>query len=576
MDLQARSLSNDERTLSLPFTIEYSQPSRTGGDKEVLAVHININAHYKYGTRWKAAFKEIEAIMRASGVNDTILEIHDEDRVYQPQYKSVREDLLRCIYARLESSWKFLSLYEVGRASDLKQPTVVLLVDPLAKRRWSELLEELKQIMLDSIDQDSTLGEVLPVEIIPGKWSELPSNTKWKGFWDRAINPPRQGTSIGVQGRQEAGLSEGTHRGFLTISNAVAPPSAAFDLNSSRPCAQTEGDLPAANVQYLAQQDCNESIKSGKRHLKSYGARLSEAEAEEKESRAKADSTSHTLARLQECTQGYRDMVHTVKQQINQVEQIPVNLGRTILASQHYAFVETTALPHAIDNTLPEVSLVHACADPEELGLKKPVMYIAMDDNIKRFENVIPGKFYFKQGRTTSITSGICNGVEAWFRPGTRPVDWSRTCTDVVSPSSASHSDNTTNSIPNPKPASPLPCYKAIHTIHNAPIVAEPPHIYIPKPHSPFCDAGDNGALVLNRRGELAGLLWGSMESWCGPPSMQNSQTHWAGAGMVDDIQDVMLSMGREVGWGEEGEKEGVLRLYGQDDEPLERTIYTH
>ena len=159
---------------------------------------------------------------------------------------------------------------------------------------------------------------------------------------------------------------KGTHRGFLTISNAVAPPSAAFDLNSSRPCAQTEGDLPAANVQYFAQQDCNESIKSGKRHLKSYGARLSEAEAEEKESRAKGDSTSHTPARLQECTQGYRDMVHTVKQQINQVEQMPVNLGRTILASQHYAFVETTALPHAIDNTLPEVSLVHACADPEE------------------------------------------------------------------------------------------------------------------------------------------------------------------------------------------------------------------
>lgn len=85
----------------------------------------------------------------------------------------------------------------------------------------------------------------------------------------------------------------------------------------------------------------------------------------------------------------------------------------------------------------------------------------------------MPGEWYFKCGRTTDITAGICNGVEVNcpYKGKEGPQ-----CTEEYAIMGKKQKGKREEDVA-------------------------------------FCEAGDSGAYVFNARGELCGLLYGSFSA---------------------------------------------------------------
>lgn len=57
---------------------------------------------------------------------------------------------------------------------------------------------------------------------------------------------------------------------------------------------------------------------------------------------------------------------------------------------------------------------------------------------------------------------------------------------------------------------------------------------------SPFMKVGDSGSFVLDVEGRVCGLLYGSLDGFCGPP---DSGDYYVGAGLVMDLPDLSKSI---------------------------------
>ncbi|KAL8735420.1 MAG: hypothetical protein Q9166_000966 [cf. Caloplaca sp. 2 TL-2023] len=555
-------------------------------DIEQLALHIVVDAQDKQSTlRWQEASQTMEQTLRDHDLYNMTVEIQDPERTYQPSwfpiqsghkavpfYESIRSELLKCVYDVLELDWELMCLFEVGRTYASRQATVVILVRPFATGHWPTLIDNLQYIIKTAMASQSIKKSTLPIEISPGNWSELPpvpTERPGQSFWIETGDPPRYGTSIGVRGEQGGGSLGGfftmkgptrNHTGFLTNSHVVVPPSTANASAISQynwyglPYGSKDNPAARTEVQYFAVKDCVASINDGQRQIESLQSQLCElTRTEQRDAERGVVLPSHRQNRVNATKTRLQQEINSGLAKYVRAKQLPKKLGTTVLASGRrvtedlktldYAFVECSRLGSCVPPS--QENFEAAKAAPSHFGLD---LALTLPPKYHAFSNIQKDKWYYKNGRTTGLTGGICNGVDAWIRP-TEPhtlfdaalnvrktQKYNRACEYDAETGKPVYTDN------KEEVKEPQQYYYAREwVILNAQIQAG--QISFQKE---FCDQGDSGSLVANHRGEVAGLLWGSITGYVGPPG---GQSRYTGVGMVSDIDDVKNSIRTDLGW---------------------------
>lgn len=138
-------------------------------------------------------------------------------------------------------------------------------------------------------------------------------------------------------------------------------------------------------------------------------------------------------------------------------------------------------------------------------------IYSAVDNPpsyAQRFASLEPGRWYFKMGRTTDITTGICHGIE---------VDINRT--------EETRFDELGAEVKLEKrPTRELMILDKQTYWANV---------------RPFCQSGDSGSFVFNHRGRVAGLMYGEFSGLRGQSIK---------GGLVTSMDEVLASIKAKTG----------------------------
>ena len=561
--------------------------------------------------RWSAARRDITKDLGDNGLSELEVEIQDHARHYQPSlfpihpdnkavalYKSVREELLMRIHGSIGPKWQLLSVFEVGRTASSKKATVVVMVSPLTEGDWSILKASLEAVIRR---EQGKFGISLQVEIMPGSCRAMPASPHddleegeqepdmpGQSFMDDYNTHPRHGTGIGVQGKRGGGTLGGffrmesstkTHIGFLTNSHVVAPPRTAPEK------VRTEYDFQGLQykappghpgrtwVQYFAVKDVEATIAEAIATIESLRGQIAEEENLERTREERGRSTQDTRANLDATRAQLRQSIQATEESLSSARKMPRLYGRTVLASGRaltsdlktldYAFVETSAIG---DTRLPDPSSFNrAKASPKCLGFSKA---LSLPPKYTQFSNIRPGEWYFKVGRTTDLTSGICNGVEAWTRPAKQHTLFNakggleavrKTGRKLKTEMGELEKEHTIERLVYGENGKPVEMegeeglyYASEWVIVNGSV--DPLSV---QTQENFCASGDSGSLIIDILGRVAGLLWGDLRGFCGAATRMQP---YIGAGMVTDIDDVKSFMKGALGWPKSSNVD-VLRL---------------
>lgn len=355
-----------------------------------------------------------------------------------------------------------------------------------------------------------------------------------------------------------------SHTGFLTNSHVVAPPSSSpsgaileFDLLglSYRAMANNHG---RTRLGYFAGKDIDATLAHGARRIKQLEARITSTESTEKTYDERGTLTAQKKADLIADKDTFKQLIREIKETVQATTAMPRVLGRTILASGRalttdlrtldYAFVEgpcgSTRLPPRVDFDL-------AKALPENLGVDDGLNFLE-GSSYRGFSSIEKGRWYFKNGRTTGLTGGICNGVETWVKPAHRHTLWDSKgrVVRIRRGGKLLHYDKATERLKYGADGKALETeghdffdYASEWVIVNGSI--DP---ISQRTQEQYCNQGDSGSLIIDADGKVAGLLWGDLRGWCGP---EHRQYPYVGAGLVTDINDVMAAMKMALGWPE-------------------------
>ena len=187
--------------------------------------------------------------------------------------------------------------------------------------------------------------------------------------------------------------------------------------------------------------------------------------------------------------------------------------GRTL----DWAFVESEIFGTGDANMLPPRANF-AKLEPKAYGDMKA---FALPTKLQGLSGIEKGRWYFKCGRTTGLTAGICNGTEAYI-----VATEDRYLLDA---------GGTMNKIAGPGYLNELVIINAKGGKTSQ------------LSQEPFCQHGDSGSLIVDAAGDVAGLLWGEVTGCCGP--VMNTSTReraggqYANAGLVTDIRDVVKAL---------------------------------
>ncbi|KAL9601262.1 MAG: hypothetical protein Q9219_002667 [cf. Caloplaca sp. 3 TL-2023] len=557
-----------------------------GGEIPIPVVRIIVDAQRGNPLQsWSAGRRDLMALLDRKGYpGDVQVEIVDPDRHYQPSlfpvhhknpavaaYKAMRHTLLARIRAAIEPHWAVLSLFNIGRTSNLMKPTVVLMVNPLATHDWSILRASLESIIHQ---HNSRIG----LEIMPGRFRKSPPNDPSRqgiSFWDDMDAPLRHGMSIGVDGETGGGTLGGffhmrsptkVHKGFLTNSHVVAPPSSASEAEIREydffglPYNSSPNNAGRTWIQYFAKKDCDATSSHGRMEVEAVRAAIDTEREQEGQREERGIATDQTRAAFHFRLQRLRQRLASARQTLARADRLPTLLGRTVLASGRqvtpnmktldYAFVETSK---TYNMEFPSPAIFNALkARPSDHGLKLTLLLPPKPDS---FSKIQPSTYYFKNGRTTGLTSGICNGVEAWTKPTETHTlfDARGRVVKIHKAGRKFKLDDNGRLIYDPVDHTPVEepdevWYAPEWVILNATIDAG----QISK-QKDFSDLEDSGSLLYDHMGNNGGLLWGTLEGFCGPLV---DEARCVGAGMVTDIEEVRLAMKVALGWPQDADVE--------------------
>ncbi|KAL2222884.1 hypothetical protein M432DRAFT_644244 [Thermoascus aurantiacus ATCC 26904] len=380
---------------------------------------------------------------------------------------------------------------------------------------------------------------------------------------------PIMGVSIGVasegdgNGKEEGGGGAGTLGGFVTLKigdtiyKGILTSYSAVRSSSSK--ASTHADRHGSSqtrtrVHYLATKDVKETKEDMERLLKALTQRLDKLR-QEKHNREIAQRTK-PLPDLDDKINDTQAMIDSCLKMLNKVRDMPRELGEVLVSSSgksvdgkhilDWAFVELSSCGQQRDgdqifrpNILPRVP---ESQHPHVHTRDQWQYYIGAGFPARGFRQIITGARYFKCGRTTEITAGVCNGVEAYVH-----CRWSDSDSNAEADCLRYNDDDLHNR--NKVTTKRLSSESSNHCHHYTSefiILSKKQKTWIDgTPYSQqtsFCAPGDSGSLIIHQDGSICGLLYGEVTGWCGPGD-DDTGNLYVGAGVVSCMSKVMASI---------------------------------
>lgn len=551
---------------------EQSKPGYPGGDALINTLRVLVDVEDHVSTNnWSKARRALSKMLYDRGFETSIVEILDPARTtalrlfpISPNnplisvYESFREKLIEEVTRSLGNLWTTLCLFSAHRPSQEPAIAVVISIRPRTACDWLVLRSKLEHIIhlefqVKKIAQSSSS---IDIEFAPGNWSMLEPDKEKSGicFASDVLQHPKLGTSIGVKGEQGCGTLGGffrlrcgsdLHHGFLTSYQVVAPPESApktvkvvADLYGTRYRQGPANDATKTSVHYFAVKDveasmtdCDEIISSSRTVHNNIEAEILKRQQFGLEPKPNLDHRKASA--LKEERKSRLDQ--------EKLQQLPIKLGNVLVSSGRTWSVHKRILDWALvamddspvnrdiwkssaKNQLPPHREAHGMYKhlPDAYGMKDN-RYLPGDppSSIDGFSQLERGQWYFKVGRTTGITTGICHGTKIILNTsGTHELTSVRTKYDG------------SGKCPGPtKPAGFSEEYLILNSKHGTHAAEQ----------NGFCQTGDSGSLIINGRGEVAGLLFAMYSSQTGALNQQEGWYH--GAGIATTMPDVLESI---------------------------------
>jgi hypothetical protein len=518
---------------------DISKPGYPGGEAPVTTFRVLYAFSAAIPRVIGPAKDEIYDFLQANKIYGVEVEIVHLDLCFRPSlfaispqdptvtaYEASREKILGLLQEHLRSSWKSLCLFYVGRTREKAQPTIVIMVKPRAFFDWSELESKIR-VALGS-------GHEINVEFLPGELGMLPEQEdNGVSFLDRMApdGRPEMGCSIGVVGEVGGGTMGGfltltlggfTHRGFMTNYHVIRPCSNANEAIIKK--ADRFGSSPFAtdethcDVLYLAVKDRQATLQQANETLTETRDQLRNLE-QARQSREIAMARIPPGLQMQIDDAKNRIVSYENKQAA--VQAMPEVLGKVLVSSGNvlfnnrivdWAFVELDdQVADAIfqANKMPDIP---ASKRPNQYGLSGSLM-ISTGQPLTEFGELVKGEYYFKVGRTTGLTTGICNGVKThchWDDDERVRYDERGNQVDMAP-------DITEE-------------YILVRQSLGQGVLEQ----------DAFCKPGDSGSFIIDRFGRICGLLYGAAKAFNGPPGREEFYFY---AGLAMTIPDVLKTI---------------------------------
>ena len=528
-----------------------------GGDKPrmTLVIHVDVQDNM-LTTSWSAARRDIKDLLDEHGLTEIEVEIVDPQRFYQPSlfatspvgpnaelYRRARDDLLAVVRERLGEQWTSMSMYQVGRTAQRCSDALVITVKPWTEHDWLILRTMLKQTMRQHGSYEDQIG----IEIFPGGWSNPDcSEPVGKSFVSNFNQSPRMGCSVGIEDQKGSGSLGGffklhwdrqVYNGFLTNSHVVKPDFSkenekAFqelDEQGLEPNTTPKKHVGRTVIEYFSSDDTKASLIDALEQIEIRNQRKQQLikEIEEREMIGKNPNQAKIALQRTESFLAQSESALTA------LKAMPRRLGITTLASGRginhegqlldYAFVACFPDPTGSDAPVYfNFDKGHFLKPTHTIGANSPKYHepelkdsydIPPGSKIEDTSKIEAGQWYCKIGRTSGFTTGICNGFESYIN-GLLPR-WIRGENGKYVKQEGTYS-------------------KELVIINSKKGL---PHVLF---QEHFSEPGDSGSLVIDSRGRVAGLLFGSLHGEVGPLSGEQGSKSYARAGLVTSIDAIL------------------------------------
>ena len=553
LEPKIRSILKNHSMEENTFHFGVSWVSKRGypeGGTRSLTLIIYMDQAFPSKSSWAHARDDLRTMFSAEGLGSIHVEIFDRKRAFMPwllplkpddravrTYEALRKYLLQVVEESLSNHWVAMSLFGLGSRSGSVKSALVILVQPETIRDWTDISSRLRTIWPDS---DISIEFLPALEFLPG----IITQSKGISLDSKLTRHPHMGSSIGGEHEEfGAGTLGGhvilkrngiKHYGVLTNHHVVRPLSATketIDELDQHGYGLSHSHFTTL-MQYPAIKDHKASQERIEASIINYANEFKATEAKLKAFEITGQEPPETLLDYLNMAE---DALKEAKERKELVNQLPIMLGKALYSSGQaisskntildWAFVELNDVQTFPErpNKLPNANVAGLDGKLSDFFELQGVSYNvsnAHPDHARYFSTIEKGKWYFKIGRSSGITAGVCHGTEMEVaRKG--QIRWSERGEQITL------GTNSTSEL----------------VIIGKSRLSYEPDVEIAVPET-FALDGDAGSFVFDKYGEVAGLLYGSFAF---PGSDNRLQTN---AGLVTSMDEVLESIKAKT-WGE-------------------------
>ncbi|KGO73685.1 hypothetical protein PITC_031150 [Penicillium italicum] len=337
-----------------------------------------------------------------------------------------KDEIVRVLDETLGNKWQLVCPFNVGKDSQSARPALVIGVLPSTKANWYQLQAHLKHRLTSRIPPVFT-----DIEFLPGKLSLLGDDDA-VSFRDRVKGPRdiQMGYSIGIRGDNNAGTLGGfvevtydgkTHRGLLTNYHVVRPSRPHDYLDTiDRQGISPLSPVPlqeVITVESLARIDRDYTLTAFDNQLQALERQKSQVADSIRERQLIGDAPRASSQQQLEAIETWKRNLIATRPVIQAMPQVLGDVhsasGRLVHGGRviDWAFVELT--PDAEErffraNRMPEVPRNQR---PRSSPSGPDPALVAAGTRLDEFSSLQEDTYYVKQGRSTEVTGGVCNGV---------------------------------------------------------------------------------------------------------------------------------------------------------------------